>query len=156
MNINTARKRTDPHLPIEDRFMRHVNKTESCWFWTGACRNGYGQFGIGSRVSGDRKHVQAHRWYFEFLNGPIPKELDTDHLCRNRSCVNPSHIEPVTRQVNILRSPLAIMNIANHQLAKTHCPHGHPYDSENTMRRKNGSRRCRTCVRQQLKARRNA
>ena len=139
------RKRTDPYMPIEQRFFSHVQKTESCWLWTARCRNGYGQFRIGSRVRGDRKMVAAHRWYWELLNGPVPDGLEPDHLCRNRSCVRPDHLEPVTRQVNILRSPLARFNGSRYQSAKVHCPYGHAYDEINTRIDKHGSKHCRRC-----------
>lgn len=73
--------------------------------------------------------------------GPIPDGLDLDHLCRNRACVNPAHLEPVTRQQNIQRSPLVG--------AKTHCAKGHAYDEANTgwTKNHNGNLRrwCRAC-----------
>lgn len=69
-----------------------------CWQWTAAKNSdGYGLFKIGGRVQG------AHRVCYEALIGFIPEGLQSDHLCRNRACVNPAHIEPVTSHENILR-----------------------------------------------------
>src|SRR5690349_1913777 len=69
-----------------------------CWLWTKGCTPaGYGAFSIG------HKHMAAHRFAYEVLIGPIRNGLDLDHLCRVRSCVNPSHLEPVTRSINLLR-----------------------------------------------------
>lgn len=71
-----------------------------CWVWTAALDKvtGYGKFHIGPQTMG-----YAHRFSYETLVAPIPAGLDIDHLCRNRACVNPAHLEPVTRQVNLLR-----------------------------------------------------
>lgn len=82
----------------------------------------------------------AHRKIYEAIIGPIPAGLNIDHLCRNRACVNPWHMEPVTQHVNVMRgsSPWA-----KHAKA-THCPSGHAYDEENTYLYR-GSRYCRTC-----------
>lgn len=81
------------------------------------------------------------------FNGPIPDDLDLDHLCRNPPCWNPAHLEPVTHRENAHRSPL---NQANWQAVReiTHCPQGHEYTPENTAISASGSRRCRECERQ--------
>ena len=100
----------DPRLP--PRFWSKVRVLPNdCWEWTGT-RNGvgYGRLGIGSRTDSSARMVYAHRFAYEHLVGPIPSELESDHLCRNRACVNPLHIEPVTRSVNFLRSPLRQRN----------------------------------------------
>ncbi|MFJ2662519.1 HNH endonuclease signature motif containing protein [Arthrobacter koreensis] len=84
---------------------------------------------------------RVHRVAYELFSGPIPNGLVLDHLCRNRGCFNPNHLEPVTRAVNNLRG---VGFMAAHA-RKTHCPKGHPYDEKNTQI-KNGARRCRACI----------
>ena len=113
-----------------------------CWPWV-AFRNadGYGQF---QAVHGETP-VRAHRFAYEALRGPIPAGLEIDHLCRNRACVNPWHLEAVTTAVNSWRgtSPAA------RNARVTRCPRGHPYDSRNTyvVRTNSGGslRQCRKC-----------
>ena len=83
----------------EQRFWRKVKKTDTCWLWTGTLSNlGYGQF----YPSG--KPMLAHRYSFEHFKGPVPEDLELDHLCSTRNCVNPEHLEPVTHQENCLRA----------------------------------------------------
>jgi len=121
----------------ETKFWAKVNKTETCWLWTGATRMGYGRLRIGRHI------VQAHRYAYELLVGPIPEGLTLDHLCRVRSCVNaPGHLEPVTLRTNVLRG---IGRCAQNALV-THCPQGHPYNVENTyIPRSRTERQCRAC-----------
>jgi hypothetical protein len=122
-----------------------VNETTGCWEWTGQLRTaGYGTLYV--RGEG---FVQAHRWMYEQHVGPIPDGMQLDHLCRNRRCVNPAHLEPVTNRENCLRgvSPAA-------QHAKvTHCPAGHPYEGDNIYVCPRGTRRCRACARQAARER---
>jgi len=121
----------------EDRFWQKVDKggDNGCWNWTAALTSsGYGKFMI-QRVSS-----VAHRLSYTWLVGEIPEGLDLDHLCRNRRCVNPIHLEPVTRRENLLRGK----TIPAEHAEKTHCPEGHEYNSENTYL-KNGARHCRKC-----------
>lgn len=112
-----------------------------CWRWLAYVgKHGYGLFRL------DNQMRLAHRVVYELLVGPIPAGLELDHLCRVRSCVNPKHLEPVTRSENILRSPLRASGfgggIANSK--KTHCPNGHPYDY--VEHSKHGPRRrCSIC-----------
>lgn len=82
-----------------ERFWAHVRKTPTCWEWTAGTTgaSGYGVF----RANG--KATTAHRWAYEQLVGAVPEGLDLDHLCRNRLCVNPAHLEPVTHRENCLR-----------------------------------------------------
>jgi hypothetical protein len=79
-----------------DRFWAKVDKSGDCWNWTaGSIPNGYGHFfGAGRRAIG------AHRYSFELANGPIPKGLVIDHICRNKKCVNPAHLRAVTIKQN--------------------------------------------------------
>lgn len=115
-----------------------VNETTGCWEWqAGKNRKwGYGTF----RVKGYRTK-KAHRFSHEFFKGPIPAGLTIDHLCRNKGCVNPDHLEAVTNRENSLRSD----NIAGRNARKTHCPKGHPYDEKNTFKQFLGGRGCRAC-----------
>lgn len=85
----------------EERFFALLEPEGECWSWTAALAGGgYGTFRV------DGRNVPAHRWAYEFLRAAIPPRLDLDHLCRNRRCVNPWHLEPVTRSVNNLRGAL--------------------------------------------------
>ncbi len=138
------RRRT---LPLAERFEAKVNyKDDGCWEWlAGRDRKGYGRFSIG------RLSKPAHRVSYELFVGPIPTGLQVDHLCRNRACVNPAHLEPVTCLENVRRSALGIAT-AN----RVACRHGHPYSPENTYVRKSGARACRTCRREQDARRRRA
>ena len=132
----------DERLP--PRFWKRValEGDYECWMWIGARRAaGYGQFWDGRTMAG------AHRVAFANLRGPIPAGLELDHLCRNRWCVNPDHLEPVTHQENMYRSD-AGEHLAAANLAKTHCPQGHAYDERNTyVMPSTGSRFCRECAR---------
>lgn len=114
-----------------------IDASGDCWEWTGNIKdNGYGYFSLGGR-----KQV-VHRVVWESLVGPIPEGLDLDHLCRNRSCVNPDHCQPVTRAENLRRGA------GNGRLRKDRCPRGHLYsDNPFTQHLKNGKsyRLCRTC-----------
>lgn len=128
----------DRRLPV--RFWSKVSvQPNGCWLWrAGKNGKGYGYFYFNGR------NQKAHRVAYELLTSPFTGTLQSDHLCRNPSCVNPVHIEPVTRKENILRSgaPSAI------NATKTHCPQGHPYDEGNTYRYQTRSgRACLTCKR---------
>lgn len=118
-----------------------------CWGWDSTHLDGYGQYRITENRR--RRTVAAHRYSYEQLIGPIPAGLELDHLCRNRGCVNPYHLDPVTHAVNAARSPL--MGKANG--LKTHCKRGHEFTPENTRvaRQMNGysgtGRWCRACDR---------
>jgi hypothetical protein len=126
----------DKH-PHEDRFMRFVTMTPSCWLWTGTKdHDGYGQFSI------FHQQYRAHRVAYEIAYGPMPLGLVIDHLCRNRGCVNPCHLELVTPLENVLRSE----GITAVNLRKTHCVNGHPLFGEN-VRPWKGHRLCKACDR---------
>ena len=123
------------------RFWSKVGKDPSgCWNWM-ASKNekDYGRFWDGTRV------VMAHRFLWEQINGVIPEGFELDHLCRNTACVNPQHLEVVTRRENIMRGRLPEL-ARQLQLSKTHCPRGHAFDDANTYRRNDkAGRECRAC-----------
>ena len=135
--------------PIEDRFWSKVKKTTDCWLWEGALRKGYGEIAIGRRGDG---MMQTHRLAYLTLVGDIPDGLELDHLCRVRHCVNPDHLEAVTRAVNVQRGLIpGIMSARGRAI--THCIKGHEYTKANTYLRPEGNRRCRICQRQWSKNR---
>ncbi|MFJ8146570.1 HNH endonuclease signature motif containing protein [Streptomyces sp. NPDC096048] len=115
------------------RLLEKVEIDESgCWRWTGfISHKGYGRFRFASNVG------HAHRFAYVVLVGPIGDGLEIDHLCRERSCINPEHLEAVTHSENLQRRHPAGL--------PTHCQEGHEYTPENTYRRPNGARLCRTC-----------
>lgn len=125
----------------EERFWTFVSKGEGCWEWTGHIipTTGYGQWSYGGRPS---KKSLAHRYSYQIMRGEIPARLQLDHLCRNRRCVNPDHLEAVTQRVNILRGNGASARNAR----KTHCIRGHAFDAANTyLTPGTGHRQCRAC-----------
>jgi hypothetical protein len=128
-----------PDLSPKDwlRFRTKVSLGDGCWEWTGArSRSGYGYFGMGGHAA-----YRSARVAYESEIGPIPVGLELDHLCRNRACVRPEHLEPVTNRVNTLRG----FGITGVNAAKTHCIKGHPFDEANTYRYPDGGRECRRC-----------
>jgi hypothetical protein len=129
-----------PTPSLEERFWMKVNARGVCWEWTGAMSDtGYGWFFMGRPEGG----TGAHRAAWRLLIGDIPDGLVLDHLCRNRKCVNPAHMEPVTEMVNIRRgaSPMVMASLANI------CMRGHSLADAYLAHRADGrvTRRCRTC-----------
>lgn len=130
-----------------ERFWDRVEKTDTgCWNAARLDSKGYGKLWDGE------KYQLAHRVSYELISGSIPDGLDLDHLCRNPACVNPDHLEPVTRRVNLLRGE----GFAGVNARKTHCNRGHEFTPENTrmQHRKRGlpGRRCKTCDRNRQRA----
>jgi hypothetical protein len=121
------KKPTPPEERLWDRVTKHP---EGCWEWTGPLTQGYGVIGAGGRHAG---LIRTHRLSYELLVGPIPEGLQIDHLCKNRKCCNPEHLEPVTGAENVRRA------FENHTL----CPRGHELPPKASP----GVRRvqCKTC-----------
>lgn len=123
--------------PVIDRLMPRVTEDDNgCWNFQGAKTEGYGVIGLGGRDAGND---YTHRVTYRYFVGEIPSGLDLDHLCRNRACCNPWHVEPVTRLVNTSRG-------LRWHLPR--CKNGHDYTPENTRYRPDGGRRCLACRRE--------
>lgn len=122
------------------RFQKYIelDLLEGCWLWkSNINENGYGYFKI------NYKNMRAHRVSYQYWNGPISKNYEIDHLCRNRSCVNPQHLEAVTHQENTKRGLQSKPHLNQH-VNKTHCKRGHEFNEKNTYV-KDSSRHCRIC-----------
>lgn len=123
---------------------RYTVRDNGCWEWTGSDNgNGYGRMIMGSRKLGTRREMYAHAIAYELLVGRVPDGMVIDHLCRNRLCVNPAHLEVVTNEENIRRGEWAPLTLAQ----RDKCSHGHPFSAENTAYSSDGARVCRTCYR---------
>jgi len=127
-------------MSLLERFADKIelgSEVDSCWEWI-ACKDidGYGRFAVNG------KSKLSHKFSYELYKGKTPEGLELDHLCRNRSCVNPEHLEAVTSKINLLRGN----TIASKNKLKTRCIHGHEYNEENTGRQKSG-RYCKECDR---------
>lgn len=133
--------------PLTERMKEkvRVNAETGCHEWVA----GRGAHGYGVFWHSGRQHL-AHRVSWELERGPIPTGLHIDHLCRNRGCVNPDHLEPVTPRENILRSPIAPPALNQH---KTHCSKGHELTPENldAYALKTGRRACKECMRRRCR-----
>jgi hypothetical protein len=117
-------------LPLDKRFWSKVKKTNNCWVWLGGTTNKANPYGKFSSVYGQ---TSAHRMAYELTKGAISKGLEIDHLCKNTLCVNPDHLEAVTKQVNMLRR----RNIF--------CLRGHSMAGNNLYISPKGVRGCRNC-----------
>lgn len=117
-----------------------IADTNGCWIWQRKIdKDGYGHIAIPTG-SGSSRDVRAHRVSYETFVGPIPDDLTIDHTCYVPACVNPSHLRPLTLSKNVSEA----------RARKTHCKHGHEFTPENTFRKPNGGRGCRTCQRRSV------
>lgn len=129
--------------PNRELFWNKVDRSGDCWEWQAfRDKDGYGVWGWREE---DRrwKNVRAHRFAYEEVVGEIPEGLQIDHLCRNPSCVNPDHLEPVTARENTLRG----VGITARHAKQTHCHQGHEFTDDNTYINPSGSRVCKQCRR---------
>jgi hypothetical protein len=130
-----------PNATALDRLLAKIDidPATGCWNFTGRIEsNGYGRI---HAVAGEAPWL-SHRLAYTLLVGDIPEGLTIDHLCRNRACCNPDHLEPVTVRENIRRGD----SHAGRKARQTHCKRGHAFDEANTIRdRRNGGRICRQC-----------
>ena len=118
----------------EDRFWSKVQPTGFCWEWVGQINPyGYGVFATGQGKGGWYK-VSAHRTAYTLLVGPIPEGMELDHVCKNRRCVNPDHLEPVTHAENQRR------------IRRPACRRGHLFAEHGRIDRRTGKPRCRACA----------
>lgn len=130
-----------PPTPEPVRFWAKV-VVGDCWEWTASrTDDGYGQFSV-QRPRG-RTQLKAHRWAWEHLVGPIRPGLTLDHLCRNRGCVNPDHLQPASVRLNTMRG----FGPSARNAKKQRCSRGHLFDGSNTYVYPDGARQCRTCWR---------
>lgn len=128
----------------DTRFWSKVDASGDCWEWTASLtHDGYGRFRLGTKTP------VAHRVAWEMLVGPVPDGLTLDHLCRNRACVNPDHLEPVEPNINWQRGQTPSRRMAR----RTHCDRGHALSGENLRMRTDGGRRCLVCWRDYLQSR---
>jgi hypothetical protein len=129
-------------LTDSERFWQYVETSDGCWLWVGSTSGGYGLFAV--QQEGRRRTMQAHRFAYQDHTGErIPEGLELDHLCMVRNCVNPNHLEPVTRLENTRRSN----GISRLLGERSECIHGHPFTPENTYRKPDGGRQCVACRR---------
>jgi hypothetical protein len=127
---------------VLERVLNRITMTdEGCWEFQG-CRlkSGYGRVGWNGRL------WLTHRVTYTFLVGEIHPDLEIDHLCENKPCCNPEHLQAVTRSENLRRGS-QWHHIVEREAGKDYCPLGHPYDAANTYVTAQGHRQCRECKR---------
>jgi hypothetical protein len=128
--------------PFERILRRTRVDAAGCWVWQASMQGGYGRLNMHGRK------VFAHRLAWECRFGPVPDGLELDHLCRNKACCNPDHLEPVTHTANVGRGLNGVL--------RTHCARGHELAGANLCVQAGGRRRCRICQRERSARRRAA
>lgn len=131
-------------MALHRALQRCTETPDGCWDWPGAKRGGYGRLGF------DGKTYTLHRFVYECVTGREIRNT-IDHLCRNRSCCNPEHLEDVPLAENIRRGD---STGKGWRAARTHCPRDHKYTEENTRVGRDGARKCRVCDRERKVERR--
>ena len=138
MKPERAREIDLSKVPLSESKIERI-AFSGCWIWTGGLTTpGYG---IYYAYPGTKNMIFAHRAFYMYYVGEIPKGLCLDHLCRVRCCVNPAHLEAVTVKENTLRG----IGWAPQNARKTHCKKGHEYNESNTHYRLTGGRECKQC-----------
>lgn len=137
------------HASLYRRLLRGIDPAphpNGCWVWTGAKdARSYGVIGRGKVGEGNEF---AHRAMWRCLRGETPEGMELHHWCFNPPCVNPRHLEPLTRADNQKWR----LHLHNQNTAKTHCKRGHPFDAENTYQRPSGGRACKACQRERCRS----
>ena len=131
--------------PLEFRLIESIELTDTgCWMWIKQLdRSGYGRITVPKEYKepGVRHRVdRAHRVAYKVLRGSVPEGMELHHVCENKGCINPDHLEPVTRKEH------------RRKRLPEECKHGHPFDDANTYVGKDGRRHCRTCGRAAVRA----
>jgi hypothetical protein len=127
-------------IPPHERVLSRCERVGSCLLFRGSLTPG----GYGHVTVAKGRNAPAHRIVYEALVGPIPPKHDLHHLCPNRACVEPTHVEPILHRIHP----------AMHKVERTHCSKGHPFDEANTYNTSAGARQCRACHRDRERARR--
>ncbi|MFF6966284.1 HNH endonuclease signature motif containing protein [Streptomyces anthocyanicus] len=132
-----------PQGPAEERFWLRVERAEGCWNWQGARSD----TGYGHLASDEGPEVLAHRFSYQLHGGVISEGMVVCHRCDNPACVNPDHLFLGSQRDNVHDMISKGRNVSG-WAARTRCKNGHPFDEQNTVIRKGGARRCKTCARQ--------
>lgn len=134
---------------LYSRVMSKVQQDGECLIWQGFTKQGYGLI-----HKGDNKKVPVHRVVYEYHKGTIPEELEIDHLCSRRSCVNIKHLEAVTHVENMYRArtkKVATRQLTDKSINKEQCKNGHALVGDNVYIDKRGWKECRECRRENVR-----